>query len=407
VIDLDSLARTVTGRARDLFEPDLSSQHDEVVSALEGRRLLVIGGSGSIGSFTIRLLLQYRLRALHVVDHNENSLAELARDIRASGLAGGAGEIRLLPLDFGSPTMARLLREAGPYDRVLNFAALKHVRSEKDSVSLLQMLETNVISASRLLQVLKSTSPQAGYFAVSTDKAADPSSLMGASKRLMEHVMFAARGADQVDPAVTSARFANVAFSEGSLLDAVLRRVSKRQLVAVPSNTRRYFMSGNEAAEISLLAAVCAPDQHLLVPMLAQTDQLQELQEVVHRVLEHLGLRGREYHDESEARANVETDYATGACPVLVTQLDTQGEKPYEEFLGVGETAVDIGLKHVRAVRHIPGPPGSLEVLVARLEGAITVPTSPVTKDDIVRWISEAVPELSHAASELTLDDRP
>lgn len=407
MIDLDSLSRTVTGRTRDLFEPDLSSQHDKVVSAVEGQRLLVIGGGGSIGSYTVRLLLGYRPSALHVVDHNENSLAELVRDIRVSELAVGPGEIRLLPLDFGSTTMVRLLREAGPYDLVLNFAALKHVRSEKDSVSLLQMLETNVLAASRLLQVVKSTSPEAAYFAVSTDKAADPSSLMGASKRLMEHVMFAARRADQLGPAVTSARFANVAFSDGSLLDSVLRRVSKHQLVAVPSSTRRYFISGIEAAEISLLAAVCAPDEHFLIPVLAQTDELQELRQVVHRVIEQIGLRGREYDDESEARANVKNDYASGVCPVLVTPLDTQGEKPYEQFLGVGETAVDIGLSRVQAVRHIPGPPGSLEVLMARLEAAVTVPTSPVTKDDIVRWISEAVPELSHAASNLTLDDRP
>lgn len=405
MVDPALITGAVIGRTLDLFESDLAAREPEARAALRGRRILVVGGAGSIGSVTTGLLLGYRPAVLDVVDQDENGLAEVMRDIRASGLGDQADELRALPLDMGSATMMRLLFESPAYDLVLNFAALKHVRSEKDSFSLLQMLDTNLVKGARLLQTLERTSPKGRYFAVSTDKAANPSSVMGASKRLMEGLMFQQDGARHAR-LVTSARFANVAFSQGSLLDSVLRRVSKRQLVAVPEDTRRYFISATEAARISLLAAIAAPDRHLLVPSLDSAEHLQDLRTVVHRVLRELGVQAREYRDADEARRNLDGDLGRGQYPVLLTPLDTEGEKPFEEFLGAGESAVEIGLASVRAVRHVPGPPGSLETLMSRLEAAVAQPETEVTKVQIIDWIGEAVPQFAHRSTGLSLDDR-
>src|SRR5580700_3911214 len=237
-VDLTSI---VTGRADSLFARDLEASSDRVVAKVRDRRILVIGGGGSIGAATVRIILDYRPSALHVVDHNENYLAELVRELR--GRSAGIPDIdfRTLPLDYGGPVMERFLRESPPYDVVLNFAALKHVRSEKDIYSVLQMFDTNVVRHIRFKRWLAEYRHGSTYFAVSTDQAANPVSLMGASKRLMEDLIFDI--AAESYQSTTSARFANVAFSNGSLLQGFSHRLAKRQPLAVPRGTRRYFIS--------------------------------------------------------------------------------------------------------------------------------------------------------------------
>jgi len=400
------LNAAVTGREVSLFGPDLITQHEHLRSAISGARVLIVGGAGSIGTATTRMLLGYEPGHLDVVDQNENSLAELVRDLRSDGLAPPGRALVTLPLDVGSATMTRFIRERPPYDMVLNFAALKHVRSEKDAYSLLQMLDTNLVRAATLINALRDRSPITAYFAVSTDKAASPVSLMGASKRLMEHLVFAAGQPPQELARVTSARFANVAFSDGSLLDSVLRRVARGQLVACPEGVRRYFISADEAAAICLLAAVVLPGQHLLVPRLQPTTDLRELAGVVKSVIRARGFEPREYRTEVEARANLHRDVSEGAYPLLLTPADTDGEKPFEEFVGPGEALVDAGLGAALAIHYRPGPAGALEEVMSRLRYAVSDPAASITKATLVAWLAEAVPELSHAATGRSLDDR-
>jgi FlaA1/EpsC-like NDP-sugar epimerase len=265
--DIETLAARVTGRDVPLFEADLERADAALHERLAGRRVLVIGGAGSIGGATVRALCAYDAASLHVLDQNENGLAELTRDIRSSGTEAPR-DFRLLPLDFGGTTTERLLRDAPAYDVVFNFAAIKHVRSEKDVYSLLQLLETNVVKQARLLRWLSNGRAPGHYFSVSTDKAANPVSFMGASKRAMEHVMFSRELAELPGTVIGSARFANVAFSAGSLLESFTVRLAKRQPIAAPADTKRYFISMREAAQICLLAVACAPDAHILVPRL-------------------------------------------------------------------------------------------------------------------------------------------
>ena len=286
---------------------------------------------------------------------------------------------------------------------VLNFAALKHVRSEKDVYSLLQMIDTNVVRQARFKSWLRQYRHPCSYFAVSTDKAANPTSLMGASKRLMEDVIFDLH----VEPGrrTTSTRFANVAFSNGSLLAAFLERLRRRQPLAVPRATARYFVTQDESAEICLIAALAIPDAMVLIPRFDPASGLQDLGAVAERVLHAHGLRAVHYQDEAAARHDVEGLARQGAWPLLLTPLDTSGEKPYEEFVGDDETAEECGFGALLGLRHIPGSARLAETLAA-FERMLAAPDPTLTKQDVVALIAQAVPHLAHIETGRNLDQR-
>ena len=244
------------------------------------------------------------------------------------------------------------------------------------------------------------------YFCCSTDKAANPVNLMGASKRVMEHLLFSREIAPGTRAQAVSARFANVAFSDGSLLDSFLKRLQKRQPLAVPMNTRRYFISLEEAGQICVLAAVCTPEQHLLIPNLDPSQDLHDLQSVAEAVLRHHGYTPSLYNDEAEARHCVEEDRRQGRYPLLVTPLDTSGEKPYEEFVGDDETSVDIGLTTLSGVPYVPASPGSISHLLARVEQVVSHADVGVTKQEIDDWIRAVVPQFHHIETGKNLDGR-
>jgi nucleoside-diphosphate-sugar epimerase len=397
------LTSVVIGRTASLFARDVAESRDAISAKIRGRRVLVVGGAGSIGAATVELLLDYLPSALHVADHNENSLAELVRALRGRPAGIPDFDFRALPLDYGGPVMARLLRDAPPYDAVLNFAALKHVRSEKDIYSVLQMFDTNVVRHVRFKRWLADHRHGAAYFAVSTDKAANPVSLMGASKRLMEDLVFDAAVADYQSS--TSARFANVAFSNGSLLQGFGHRLAKRQPLAVPRDTRRYFISHGEAAELCLLAACRIPNNHVAVPRTDTKFQLQLLEDVACACLDYWGLVPERYDDEAQARNDVERLAREGRWPLVLTPLDTGGEKPFEEFVGTGESVIDCGLAGVAALRHVAGA-AAAQKLFDDIASWVNEPDRVIAKDALVRVIAAALPNFHHAESSRNLDQR-
>jgi FlaA1/EpsC-like NDP-sugar epimerase len=398
------LDEVVIRRRHSLFQSDLNAQAANIAEKLTGRRVLVIGGGGSIGSATTRLLLDYGPSAVHVVDQNENYLAELVRHLRGRPQGLANVDFRTLPVDYGSPIMQRFLSEMEPpFEIVLNFAALKHVRSEKDIYSILQMLDTNVVRHARFKRWLSEHGHGSIYFAVSTDKAANPTSLMGASKRLMEDLTFGLHV--EQSQLTTAARFANVAFSNGSLLDGFLRRLAARQPLAVPRDTRRYFISQTESGQLCLITALLAPDMHVAFPNLDPSMELQMLESIAVRVLEYFGLTPQFYEDEEGARRDIETAARIGRWPVLLTRLDTSGEKPYEEFVGYGETAVDIGMRAVRAFRHMSSRAFE-HGLFDRMAGWIDDPHAHAEKGDIVDEMRQALMTFRHVETGRNLDQR-
>jgi FlaA1/EpsC-like NDP-sugar epimerase len=392
----------IVGRTSSLFAPDIAANRSRIAERLAGRRILIVGGGGSIGSMTTRLLLEYAPRSVHVIDQSENYLADLVRDLRSGPGVSPEIDLRMWPIDYGSAIAERLIRNEAPYDIVLNFAALKHVRSEKDIYSLLQMLDTNIVRQARFKGWVAARAGTSRYFGVSTDKAANPTSLMGATKRLMEDVLFGAAATEAIT--VTSARFANVAFSNGSLLQAWLQRLQLDQPLAVPRNTRRYFVTQREAGEICLLASLLGGRDEIYIPRLDPAKELRLLETLAINLLTQHGFEAVPFDDELEARRAVADLKPKGRWPLLLTSLDTSGEKPYEEFVGKGERSHEVGLAHLLAVRHANPPVG--DALIVELHRLISNADSEASKADIVTAIAAAIPNFHHIETGKHLDQR-
>jgi FlaA1/EpsC-like NDP-sugar epimerase len=392
----------VVDRSASLFAADVAVNAERIAERVRGKRILVVGGGGSIGSITTELMLGLGPRAVHVVDQSENYLAELVRHLRSSADLGRDLDLRMLPIDFGGPICERFIRNEAPYDIVLNFAALKHVRSEKDVYSLLQMLDTNVVRQARFKTWIAARGGTERYFGVSTDKAANPTSLMGATKRLMEDVLFAVAAAPGTT--VTSARFANVAFSNGSLPQAWLRRIGLGQPLAVPRDTRRYFVTQREAGEICVLASTLGNQGEIFIPRLDPESELRLLENLAVKVLELHGYEAVRFTDEAEARRSLTELRARKRWPLLLTPLDTSGEKPYEEFVGQGEAAHEVGLKELRAIRH--GRASIDQKLLDHIERLVGDAAAATTKRDIVAAVAAAIPSFRHVETDKTLDAR-
>ncbi len=403
---IEDLCTRITGRGESLFRADLEAREAELRGRVAGKRALVVGGAGTIGSAAAVELLLRRPAALHVVDANENGLAELVRDLRSRGLDLDACDFRADPLDYGSPVMQRFLDGQPPYDLALNFAALKHVRSEKDLLSVLQMLDTNVVKAARFFRWIAARGAPCRLFSVSTDKAADPVNLMGATKRAMEHVLFSGEAFPRGSTLTGSARFANVAFSAGSLLEGFLYRLRKRQPLAVPRGARRYFLSPAESGHLCLLAAILGADRQTWVPRLDPARDAAELRTVAAEVLAAHGLEARFTDRESDARGSVAADLSNGRYPVLLTELDTTGEKGVEVFAGKGERAAEVGMKALLGIDYLPAPAGSVRAFLARCEEAVASSGRPLSKRDVVEWLSDVLPGFSHLETGKHLDQR-
>ena len=322
----------VTFRQKSMFLTDIENNSEELRNEVEGKSLCVIGGAGSIGSSFIRAILPFRPSKLVVIDLNENGLAELTRDLRSTYGLYVPDEYRTYTLNFADPIFARIFREEKGFDIVANFSAHKHVRSEKDKYSVQALIENNDIKAKKFMDLLCEFPPK-HFFCVSTDKAANPVNIMGASKRVMEDMVMAY--SDRFP--VTTARFANVAFSNGSLPDGWISRLMKRQPIASPTDVKRYFVSPEESGQICMLACILGNSGEVFFPKLGE-DQMITFSSFCEKFLETAGYNGHMCSSDAEAksfaheRKEEDKDY-----PVVYFESDTTGEKSYEEFYVPGE----------------------------------------------------------------------
>lgn len=333
MFNLQNFIKThVTGRQDSLFAADIEANRRKLGEEIENRSVLVIGGAGSIGSQFIRCVCQFKPAKLVVVDLNENGLALLTRDLRSSYGMFVPQDYRTYTLNFADPIFERIFREEKGFDIVANFSAHKHVRSEKDRYTVQALIENNDIKAKQLLDLLSEFPPR-HFFCVSTDKAANPVNIMGASKRIMEELIMAY--ADRFP--VTTARFANVAFSNGSLPLSFLDRIMSKQPLVAPSDVRRYFVSPEESGQICMLACILGNSGEVFFPKL-QEDDMKTFSQICDRFVEAMGYEKREFADDESAKQfAAEMPYDTTEWPVVYSKSDTTGEKSYEEFYVPGE----------------------------------------------------------------------
>lgn len=321
----------LVGRRNPLFQNDLPEYENILKETIHGSKVLIIGGAGSIGQHVVKEVFKRNPKVLHVVDISENNMVELVRDIRSS-LGYMEGETLFVPICMGSVEFQLFWSENSPYDYVFNLAAMKHVRSEKDHFSLMRMINTNIMYTQKTYQ-LSSDSGAKKYFAVSTDKAANPANLMGATKRLMEILLAQQEG----KTSVSTARFANVAFSDGSLLHGFNSRLTKKQPLSAPKDIKRYFMSGQEAGLLCLFSAAIGKDQEIYFPNLDPAENLITFSQIAERYLASKGFEAVEMSSEDEARELAEEMIAQKKWPCYFFNSDTSGEKPFEEFFSTSD----------------------------------------------------------------------
>ena len=387
------------GRDRPLFDADIRRHEAELSALVESSRFLVIGGAGSIGQAVTREIFKRKPRALHVVDISENNMVELVRDIRST-LGYIDGDFRTFAIDCGSREYAALMHAERGYDYVLNLSALKHVRSEKDPFTLMRLIEVNVLNTISTI-----ASAQAGgarkYFCVSTDKAANPVNMMGASKRIME--MFLMRASESLP--ISTARFANVAFSDGSLLHGFNQRFAKRQPISAPNDVRRYFVTPQESGELCLSSCLLGDNRDIFFPKLSEQLDLTRFSDIAVRYLEALGFEPYECASEDEARDRAAELIASKRWPVYFFASDTTGEKDFEEFYTGAET---LDMERFEALGVIKNDPeydeAKLEHFLSTVDRLRAQPTW--DKPELVELFNFMIPEFQHKETGKYLDGR-
>ena len=319
------------GRTRPFFDDDITRFEQQLVAEVSKSSFLVLGGAGSIGQAVTKEIFKRNPKKLHVVDISENNMVELVRDIRSS-FGYIYGDFQTFALDIASIEYDAFIKEDGKYDYVLNLSALKHVRSEKDPFTLMRMIDVNIFNTEKTMQ----QSIDAGvkkYFCVSTDKAANPVNMMGASKRIME--MFLMRKSEQIS--ISTARFANVAFSDGSLLHGFNQRIQKNQPIVAPYDIKRYFVTPQESGELCLMSCIFGENRDIFFPKLSESLHLISFADIAIKYLEQRGFEPHLCANEGEARELAMTIPKQGKWPCLFTESDTTGEKDFEEFFTSSE----------------------------------------------------------------------
>jgi FlaA1/EpsC-like NDP-sugar epimerase len=394
------IADSVTFRPVSMFEPDIQANAATLTREIEGKSVCVIGGAGSIGSSFIKAVLRFRPGKLVVIDLNENGLAELTRDIRSTEGLFVPEEYRAYTLNFADPIFTRIFREEKGFDIVANFSAHKHVRSEKDKYSVQALIENNDIKAKKLMDLLCEFPPR-HFFCVSTDKAANPVNIMGASKRIMEDLVMAYNGKFKV----TTARFANVAFSNGSLPDGWLHRLQKKQPLAAPNDVKRYFVSPEESGQICMLACILGNGGEVFFPKLGE-DQMLTFSSICDSFVKTEGFVKKECESDAEAKLFAsQMSYNSDTYPVVYFKSDTTGEKAYEEFYIPGEKINMDRFMALGVVEETTRRP-MLEVntFFEKLETLFA--KEDFTKAQVVDAIKEFIPNFEHEEKGKNLDQK-
>ncbi|MDG1350961.1 MAG: UDP-N-acetylglucosamine 4,6-dehydratase [Crocinitomicaceae bacterium] len=320
------------GRKNPLFETDISTKAQQISKNVSSSTFLVLGGAGSIGQAVVKEIFKRGPKKLHVVDISENNLAELVRDIRSS-FGYISGDFQTFALDIGSSTYDAFIEKDGEYDYVLNLSALKHVRSEKDPFTLMRMIEVNILNTEKTIQQAIDKGSKK-YFCVSTDKAANPVNMMGASKRIMEK--FLLRKSSEI--AISTARFANVAFSDGSLLHSFKQRLDKQQPIVAPTDVKRYFVTPEESGQLCLMSCLFGDTRDIFFPKLSRELDLITFSSIAEKFLNAQGYEVHICDSEKQARSVVSNDILSKKWPCFFTLSDTTGEKSFEEFYMPNET---------------------------------------------------------------------
>ena len=394
------IGENITSRPVSMFLSDIEVNKEQLRKEIEGKSLLVIGGAGSIGSSYIRSMLSFKPSKLVVVDLNENGLAELTRDLRSTYGMYVPEEYRTYTLNFSDPIFERIFRKEQGFDIVANFSAHKHVRSEKDEYSVQALIENNVIKAKKLLDLLAEYPPK-HFFCVSTDKAANPVNIMGASKRIMEDMIMAYSSKFKV----TTARFANVAFSNGSLLAGFIDRIMKKQPLAAPCDVKRYFVSPEESGQICMLACILGNNGEIFFPKLGE-EKMITFSTICDRFLQTLGYEKKECATDEEARKYAsEMSDNSKIYPVIYFKSDTTGEKDYEEFFVPGEKLNVERFFSLGVIEDVKKRPLSeLNSFFEELEILFSNPDC--HKSDIVSALQRFLPNFDHEERGKNLDQK-
>ena len=387
------------GRKKELFSEDVQKHAPILSKIVSDSSFLVLGGAGSIGQAVTKEIFKRNPKKLHVVDISENNLVELVRDIRSS-FGYIDGDFQTFALDIGSLEYEAFIESDGQYDYVLNLSALKHVRSEKDPFTLMRMITTNICNTEKTLRhAIKNKSKK--YFCVSTDKATNPVNMMGASKRIME--MFLIRASQEID--ISTARFANVAFSDGSLLHGFNQRIQKKQPLVAPNDIKRYFVTPQESGELCLMSCILGENRDVFFPKLSEALHLITFAEIAIKYLEQLGYAPHLCKTEDEARLLVETLPKAGKWPCLFTVSDTTGEKDFEEFFTDNEILDMAKFDYLGVIKN---PPFYDPELLLFFESKINElqQQKKWTKEELVSLFQKMLPNLEHKETGKYLDSK-
>lgn len=390
---------SLIGRDKELFVSDVNKHDQELQRIVSESKFLVLGGAGSIGQAVTKEIFKRHPKKLHVVDISENNMVELVRDIRSS-FGYIDGDFQTFALDIGSIEYDAFIKADGQYDYVLNLSALKHVRSEKDPFTLMRMIDVNVFNTDKTIQ----QSIESGvkkYFCVSTDKAANPVNMMGASKRIME--MFLMRKSEQV--AISTARFANVAFSDGSLLHGFNQRLQKNQPIVAPNDIKRYFVTPQESGELCLMSCIFGENRDIFFPKLSEALHLITFADIAVKYLKQRGYEPHLCTSEDEARELAHTLPAQGKWPCLFTESDTTGEKDFEEFFTDNETLDMARFDNLGVIKNEPlYEPEKLALFESTIAQIKT--DRAWTKEQIVELFFTMIPDFGHKEIGKYLDSK-
>ncbi|MHC1779087.1 MAG: polysaccharide biosynthesis protein [Bacteroidales bacterium] len=394
------IADHVTHRQRSMFADDIDTNRDRLQKEIEDKSVLVIGGAGTIGSSYIRAILPFKPASLTVVDINENGLAELTRDLRSESERYIPTDYVTYPMSYADPVFIKMFRKHKGFDIVANFAAHKHVRSEKDEYSVEALLENNVLRARELLTLLEKFPPR-HYFCVSTDKAANPVNIMGGSKKIMEDMIMAYSSKFPV----TTARFANVAFSNGSLPFGFLERIAKYQPISAPSDVTRYFVSPDESGQICMLASVLGKSGEIFFPKL-RDEQVMTFSDMATTLLQEMGYEVDICNSDEEALAKSKAFHqGCKKYPVHYSRCDTTGEKANEEFFITTEKVDSKRFSSLGVITNVvPRPISEIDALYTTLRTLFD--SEKCTKADIVKVMGDFLVNFHHEEKGKSLDSK-